>query len=387
MTKVGGQEEELETKIYQATIRSLENNTIFTIQACGIPQISDDINQVETKGMVKRFGLRDDLIHRGSGPLDLLIGVDHARMHTGEVRQVGNLIARHSPLGWLVFGNKSNSHIGTNKILLVGISKPVEMSKFESTESMGVQAEECFCKSEKLSQVEREEAKVIETSCKKSGNQWLIPYPWKRDPKMLPDNKIQAMRKLEATEQRLSKNPEHCKAYSQQIKEMEEMNFAKKLRPEEIKSYQGRIHYIAHHGIVRPDKKNTPLRIVFNSSSVFQGHCLNDYWLKGPDLLNNLFGVILRFREKEVVISGDISKMYHRLLIPEVNQHVHRFLWRDMEVNREPDVYVKQVLTFGDKPAPAMAQIALRKTAEQSMQKYPRAAKVLKESSICQSHL
>ena len=102
--------------------------------------------------------------------------------------------------------------------------------------------------------------------------------------------------------------------------------------------------------------------------------------MKGPDLLNNLFGVILRFREKECALIGDLSKMYHRVLIPEIpDQHVHRYLWRDMETNRPPDVYVKTVLTFGDKPAPAMAQIALRKTAEESEESYPEAAKVLKE--------
>ena len=39
--------------------------------------------------------------------------------------------------------------------------------------------------------------------------------------------------------------------------------------------------------------------------------------MKGPDLLNNLFGVVLRFREREVAVVGDISKMYHRILIPE----------------------------------------------------------------------
>ena len=81
--------------------------------------------------------------------------------------------------------------------------------------------------------------------------------------------------------------------------------------------------------------------------------------MKGPDLLNNLFGVVLRFREKEVALVGDISKMHHRILIPERAQHVHRFLWRNLETSREPDVYVKTVLTFGDKPAPAMAQIAV----------------------------
>jgi hypothetical protein len=57
----------------------------------------------------------------------------------------------------------------------------------------------------------------------------------------------------------------------------------------------------------------------------YQGHRLNDYWSKGPDLLNNLFGVILRFRENEVALSADISKMYHRILVPERDQHVHRY--------------------------------------------------------------
>ena len=144
-----------------------------------------------------------------------------------------------------------------------------------------------------------------------------------------------------------------------------------------------------HHEVLRPEKKSTPIRIVFNSSANFQGHCLNDYWMKGPDLLNSLFGVILRFRENAVAISGDISKMYYRILIPERDQHVHRFLWRNMETNRDPDVYVKTVLTFGDKPAPAMAQIALRKTAEQEIDVHPEAAETLKRNTymddICDS--
>ena len=60
-----------------------------------------------------------------------------------------------------------------------------------------------------------------------------------------------------------------------------------------------------------------------------------------------------------------------------------------METNREPDIYVRTVLTFGDKPAPAMAQIALRKTADQAKSLYPEAAQVLKDNTymddICDS--
>ncbi|KAL9977197.1 hypothetical protein ACROYT_G014575 [Oculina patagonica] len=146
---------------------------------------------------------------------------------------------------------------------------------------------------------------------------------------------------------------------------MTEMKFARKLTKQELKKYKGPVHYISHHEVVRP--KKTPICIVLNSSASFQGHHLNDYWMKGPDLLNSLFGVTLRFREHEVAVTGDISKMYHRVLIPEQDKHVHRYLWRNMETHREPDVYVKTVLTYGDKPAPAMAQIALRKITDPSL--------------------
>ncbi|XP_068749368.1 uncharacterized protein [Montipora capricornis] len=81
--------------------------------------------------------------------------------------------------------------------------------------------------------------------------------------------------------------------------------------------------------------------------------------------------------------------MYHRILIPERDQHVHGNLWRNMEPDGEPDTYVKTVLTFGDRPAPAMAQIALRKTAQENKASYPEAAKVLTNNTymddICKS--
>lgn len=86
------------------------------------------------------------------------------------------------------------------------------------------------------------------------------------------------------------------------------MNFSPKLSKKEEEAYQGPDHSIPHYAVLRPDKESIPVRIVFNSSSVYQGHTLNDYWKKGPDLLNGMFGVVLRFREKEIAVMGDISK-------------------------------------------------------------------------------
>ena len=70
---------------------------------------------------------------------------------------------------------------------------------------MEVTVKPCTCDADKLSQSEREEKRVIEASAQKVGNQWMIPYPWKEDPRDLPDNNGQPGRRLESTERRLLK--------------------------------------------------------------------------------------------------------------------------------------------------------------------------------------
>ena len=389
ITKIGGEEEIIKTKKYTVAVSSVDGNKQYSVKAIGIPVISNDIKAINTSSLSELFGLQGQKFHRGRGHVDLLIGIDHAHMHSGETKQAGHLVVRHSPLGWVIFGARPGEKHDAMHILHVKYAVPIDLTDFWTTESMGVNVKSCVCSADKVNQVERDEAKIIEDSCMKVGDQWLIPYPWKRDPNQLPDNKQLAVKRLESIERRLKQNPDHAQAYDNQIKEMHKMNFSRKLTEKEMKDYTGPVHYIPHHAVLRPDKKSTPVRIVFNSSSVFAGHRLNDYWFKGPDLLNNLFGIALRFREKQVALIGDISKMYHRILIPEKDQHVHRFLWRSCETEREPDVYIKTVLTFGDKPAPAMAQIALRKTAQECKDLKPNAAKVLTDNvymdDICES--
>ena len=64
------------------------------------------------------------------------------------------------------------------------------------------------------------------------------------------------------------------------------MNFSRKLSKEELENYTGPVHYIPHHAVIRPESKSTPVRIVFNSSSVYQGHGLK-YLLKRLQCIQN----------------------------------------------------------------------------------------------------
>ena len=280
---------------------------------------------------------------------------------------------------WLIY--RATDRQCNQTVLHVRFQEQVDLSDFWMTESMGVTVKPCTCEADKLSPSERDEKQAIEESAQRVGNQWMTPYSWKRDPKDLPDNKSQAMKRLESTERRLLKNPLQAAAYNDKMTEMEDMSFSHKLFEQEINGYKGPVHYISHHAVLRPESTSTPVRIVFHSSATYQGHKFNDYWQKGPDLLNGLFGVILRFRENKAALTADISKMYHRVLIPLEDQCVHRFLWRNLEIDRPPDTYVMKVLTFGDKPAPAMAQVALRKTAEEGECENPRAAQAIKDNS------
>ena len=55
---------------------------------------------------------------------------------------------------------------------------------------------------------------------------------------------------------------------------------------------------------------------------------MNSHLVSGPDLLNNLVGIFMRFREEKVALSGDIEAMFNQVAVPPEDQAALRFLWR-----------------------------------------------------------
>lgn len=132
----------------------------------------------------------------------------------------------------------------------------------------------------------------------------------------------------------------------------------------EMNKYQGPVHYLPHHELLKTDSKSTPIRIVFHSSASYMGHVLNDYYAKGPDMFCDLFGILLRFSQNPVAIVGDIGQIYKSVLISEVDKMTHRFLWLDMNTDKKLNHYCIQTVTFGDRPSGVIAMTALHKTEE-----------------------
>jgi hypothetical protein len=67
----------------------------------------------------------------------MLIGIDHAYMHTGDSKKVGNVVARHSPLGWIIFGATPGLR-QTSRIFHVQYTRPVDLTDFWTSEAMGL---------------------------------------------------------------------------------------------------------------------------------------------------------------------------------------------------------------------------------------------------------
>ena len=116
--------------------------------------------------------------------------------------------------------------------------------------------------------------------------------------------------------------------------------------------------------------------MVFDSAAETAGISLNKILLSGPDLTNNLLGILIRFRQQPVAFMADIEQMFHSFLVREDHRDLLRFFWyKDNDPDGELIEYRMKVHVFGNTSSPAVATYCLRKTAEVGEQEFGSDAK------------
>ena len=116
--------------------------------------------------------------------------------------------------------------------------------------------------------------------------------------------------------------------------------------------------------------------MVFDSAAETAGISLNKILLSGPDLTNNLLGILIRFRQQPVAFMADIEQMFHSFLVREDHRDLLRFFWyKDNDPNGELIEYQMKVHVFGNTLSPAVGTYCLRKTAEAGEQEFGSDAK------------
>jgi hypothetical protein len=297
--------------------------------------------------------------------------------------------------GHIIAGTHPSIQETTRKLVKHATVLHVEarMEEFHSIESLGVtcypkcggcRCGKCHTGGKDMSLVEEKEYELIKKGLvfNHTTGRWLARYPWIMDPQNLHNNMQFAYATLMATEKRLSGDELYAKTYKKQIDDMLERNVARQVSQRELHNYSGPKFYISHHAVLSPQSVSTPMRVVFNSSARSKGGLsLNECLAKGPCLLNQLLGILLRFRQDHFAFIGDIKKMFHSIDIPIQDQMTHLFLWRDLNVNERPRTYAMTAVNMGDRPASAIAQTALRMTAEEAAIDYPEASNLIVNNS------
>lgn len=167
---------------------------------------------------------------------------------------------------------------------------------------------------------------VMEDSHSKEPH-WHTTYPWLEDPGSLTNNRTAVEATFLRTERQLSREPQWKGAYAAQVHDMASRKAAVKLSREIIINCNGPVWYVSHLIAPNPQSVTTPVRPVWNSSQKFRGVSMNDLLMKGPDVLNQIRAVLLRFRSGVYAALGDIKKMYNSVWLEEQEVHLHRFLW------------------------------------------------------------
>ena len=145
ITKVGGEEEVMKMEEYRIPVNVLDNTRKYSVKAIGTLSIGDDITAVQTSKLADILCVPKEKIHRGKGQIDILIGIDHAHIHTDHTKQVGQIVARNTPQGWVVFGGSTETFPSSSRILFVTHSMPVDLTDFWTTGTIGVKVKPCVC--------------------------------------------------------------------------------------------------------------------------------------------------------------------------------------------------------------------------------------------------
>jgi len=200
-----------------------------------------------------------------------------------------------------------------------------------------------------------------------------MPLPFKKTDTVLPDNTDMALKRLKQLKCRLENNSSYRQDYESFMQEIIDRGYCEKVTDGHQYRF-GAKWFIPHHGVYHP-KKPGKIRVVFDCSAKYRGISLNDTLLQGPDMTNDLLGVLCRFRKEPIAISCDIEKMFYQFYVnQEHRDYLSFFWWENGNYNGEPSVYRMTVHLFGAVSSPGCANFGMNLVADDGEEQFGKSA-------------
>ncbi|XP_033744281.1 uncharacterized protein LOC117330169 [Pecten maximus] len=279
--------------------------------------------------------IRDDI------EIQLLIGRDLPeafRVTEQRIGSSGDPFAQILKLGWVIIGETCLGRIHKPDqvdVMKTNILRGGRTTFFEECEN-NIQVKEStyLCQNvflrtqddEKLGH-SIEDTSFLETMknefSRNPDGSWSAPLPFRYPRPRLPNNQPLALNRARMLDASLKKNEMKRKHMVDFMKNITDRCHAEEAPP--ITDDRER-WYLPLFGVYHP-KKPGKIRGVFDSSATFQDMSLNQILMKGPDLTNNLLGVLLRFRKGRVAVTADIQQMFYCFSVRPDHRDFLRFYW------------------------------------------------------------
>ena len=164
--------------------------------------------------------------------------------------------------------------------------------------------------------------KLLNNGTKLVNGHYQVSLPFKSPDVCFPDNKGQVMKRGKHLERKFGKNPSFFEHYKIFIEDMIKKGYARvsKQTPE-----KGSYWYISHHSVYHPAKPDK-IRVVFDCSAEHQETSINNELMPSTDLVNQIIGVLIRFRQERVAFMADSEAMFYQVRIPHEQRSYLKFL-------------------------------------------------------------
>ena len=330
----------------------LKDGSTLKISANVVTQIAGSIQRrpVNLKSfenweyLWNEFSLADDFPKvRETSSVELLIANDYYLdiILPQKIEVQPGLYMLGSKLGWILSGRTSEStenaeepsmlilsygadvNRETTLITHVDDSLPLKpnLEEFWRLESIGIQ-ESPTENNDKVALNRFKETLNYENG------RYAVTWPWKKDRPDLPENHGLAVGRLKSLVSRIKGHPDLAEKYGEIIEDQLKQGIIEKVR-HEVPSSDTIKHYIPHHPVINPSKATTKVRNVYDASAKTrpENNSLNESMHRGPIMLQNLAGILLRFRLNKIAMVSDIEKAFLQIGLQDNAKDATRFLW------------------------------------------------------------
>ena len=193
--------------------------------------------------------------------------------------------------------------------------------------------------------------------------------PWKDGRPKLRNNLQQVFNRQQRTNDSgfLEKKGTTVEEIDRKFQDQLEKNYIEEVtEPKEIERPD--CYYLNYFPVVDRVRESTKVRIVFDAAARDKfGKSLNSEIAKGPNRLNDLYPILLRFRQHRYALQADISEMFLRCRIKEEEKRYHRFYWKGK-------LWQWTRALFGNRASPDLSQKVIVTNAELHEKEFPMAA-------------